>query len=98
LDDIQAKVLLFTVTSTALLEISISSNSRRLLQFLYRRKEENLIEKPYPLLYGEIHTESKRNIPMEWWNRRRSLFTYTLIYYPQKENHTVCPTEDILPQ
>jgi hypothetical protein len=35
--------LFFTVTSAALLEISISSNSRNLLQFLQRRQEEKLI-------------------------------------------------------
>jgi len=42
--------MLFTVTSTALLEISISSNSHNLLQ----RRKGNLIEsrKPYPLPYG----------------------------------------------
>ncbi len=53
LDKIQTKVLrvsslLFTVTSAALLEISISSNSRNLLQFLLRRKEGNLIENHSP--------------------------------------------------
>ena len=40
--------LLFTVTSTALLKISISSYSRNLLQFLKRRKEENMIENQTP--------------------------------------------------
>jgi hypothetical protein len=44
--------MLFTVTSTALLEISISSNSRNLLQFLQRRKEENPDRKLYPYPYG----------------------------------------------
>ena len=57
--------LLFTVTSTALLEDSISSYTRNLLQFLLRRKEENPIEyhTPFPIV-SDIHTEtsSLRNL------------------------------------
>jgi hypothetical protein len=47
--------LLFKVTSTACLEISISSNWRNLLQFLLytvKEKEGNLTENPHPLPYG----------------------------------------------
>jgi hypothetical protein len=57
--------LLFTVTSTALLEDSISLYTRNLLQFLLRRKEENPIEyhTPFPIV-SDIHTEtsSLRNL------------------------------------
>ncbi len=42
----------YSITPTACLEICISSNSRNLLQFLERRKEENLIENhtPFPMV------------------------------------------------
>ncbi len=66
LDEIQTKVLrvlllvIHSHPSTALLEISISSNSLNLLQFLYSKGERRKTDrKPYLLPYGlRIHTET----------------------------------------
>jgi hypothetical protein len=62
LDEIQTKglkvFLLVVVTSAALLEIYITSNSRSILQFLQfsyytlKKKGGKLDRKPYPLPYG----------------------------------------------
>ncbi len=70
--------LLFTVTSTAALpEISISSNSRNLLQFLQfsyctlqRKKGGKPDRKPYPLPYvlnpyRNIHSENSQDYALE---------------------------------